>query len=57
MSTTPKERTFPTRESYFTYCGWPESNPFVVGGAGANADQSEQSHEEPNEDLDEDPIW
>src|SRR4051812_44323882 len=28
----PEERTFPTRESYFTYCRWPKSDPFPRGG-------------------------
>src|SRR4051812_21057230 len=32
LSAAPEERTFPTRDNYFTYCGWPESNPFPVGG-------------------------
>src|SRR4051812_15063605 len=32
LSVAPEERTFPTRESYFTYCGWPETNPFPIGG-------------------------
>src|SRR3954463_2028233 len=32
LSVAPEERTFPTRESYFTYCGWPETNPFPDGG-------------------------
>lgn len=43
MFVTPEERTFLTRESYFTYYGWSESNPYHVGGTSTCAAQADES--------------
>src|SRR3954462_13030372 len=48
---TPKERTFRTRESYLTYCGWPESDPFT-GGGGATSGADLQGQHEPEHEED-----